>query len=429
MVSTAEIIVVGSEFFSPLKVDSNSLWLTEQLERRGVRVLAKHVLADDLPTLTQAFREALHRVDLVIATGGLGPTEDDRTREAVAAACQRPLARDPAVLEELAAKFARRGREMTPNNARQADRPEGAQLLPNAQGTAPGFWLQTPRAVVVVLPGPPREMKPLFELFVQHRFQDFSSQRWTVQRRLLKVIGLGESDMDSRIADLYRELENPEVTINFTPLDLEIHLTARAESSEQAQALLDPLVLAMAQRLRGHLFSVDGETLAEVVWRALRERGVTVAFAESLTGGLAAHRLAAVPGASEVLRGGVVAYTEAAKQLLLGVSEESCREHGVVSEQVAREMAEGVSQRLRSTLALACTGYAGPGGGTDRDPVGTAYLALHHQGTTETRRLSVPGDRELVQSRVAQAMHAWIFEVLQGEIALEYHRDLERPRS
>lgn len=409
MFKTAEIIVVGSEFFTRFKPDSNSLWLTEQLEKRGVRVLAKRTVADDLGAMTAAYREAADGVDLVISTGGLGPTADDRTREAVAAAFGLPLRRHQEIVDDIAAKFALRGRVMSENNEQQADIPEGATVLANPNGTAPGFFLRGDRATLLILPGPPREMSHLYNVFADLREEEFPVGETVTAGRILKVTGLGESDMDRRIVDLYRDLSNPEVTINFTPNDLEIHLTARAATAEMAGEMLDPLVARMVERLEGFLFSTEGLTLAEVVSRRLRDKGLTVAFAESVTGGLAAHRLASIAGASDLLAGSLVTYTEKAKQSLLGVRAETLAEHSAVSEQVAAEMAEGAYRAFGADLSMACTGYAGPTGGTERDPAGTAYLALYRDGAVRHLRVSVPGDRNMVRTRVVQAMLFWLY--------------------
>ncbi len=414
MFLTAEIIVVGSEFFTRFKRDSNSVWLTEQLERRGVRVVAKRTVADDLEALTAAYREAAARVDLVISTGGLGPTEDDRTREAVALASGRELVLWPELVEQIAARFAARGRAMSPNNERQALIPEGAEALENPNGTAPGFYLRLDQACLLVLPGPPREMTHLYKVFSERSQEAYPSGTVLTAGRILKVTGLGESDMDALISDLYKDVANPEVTINFTSSDLEIHLTARADTMELAENLLQPMVTQMVERLEGYLFSSEGASLAEVVSALLRERGLKLALGESLTGGLAAHRLASIPGASEFLKGGIVAYTAEAKRNLLKVSSEAIERHSVVSEGVAREMAQGARQALDADIGLSCTGYAGPGGGTPEDPVGTAYLGLCWGSEAVSRRVSVPGDRNLIRSRIAQAMFYWLFTELRS---------------
>lgn len=404
MYRSAEILVVGSEFFSRFKQDSNSIWLTEQLENRGVRVLAKRTVADDLKTLTAAYKEALSRVDLVISTGGLGPTIDDRTRDAFAQATERHLEFRQDLYDELEKKFHSRGRVMAENNARQVWIPEAAQVLVNARGTAPGFYLDYGDSTALALPGPPREMTHLFLDFVKTSASRFPVDATVTVARTLKVSGLGESDMDSRISDLYQHLQNPEVTINFTANDLEIHLTARAPTTREAKALLEPMIEGMAQRLGVHLYSQEGETLAKVVSDLLRVRGETVAVAESLTGGLLAHRFACVPGASGVFSGGVVAYTEAAKIEFLGVRQATLDEHTAVSERVALEMAEGILGRLKADYSLSCTGYAGPSGGDEKNPVGTAYLGFHADGKTSVSRVELPGERNLLRARLAQSM-------------------------
>ena len=415
MFKTAEILVVGSEFFTRFKRDSNSVWLTEQLERRGVRVVAKRTVADDLEALTAAFRESAARVDLVISTGGLGPTEDDRTRDAVALAFGRPLVSRPELLEQIAARFALRGRPMSPNNERQALIPEGATALENPNGTAPGFCLEHQHCHVLVLPGPPREMSHLYDVFAAGQIPQYPVGTVLSAARILKVTGIGESDMDALIADLYKDIVNPELTINFTASDLEIHLTARATTVEQAEGLLQPMVAQIAARLKGYLFSEEGASLAEVISQILRSQGLTIAFGESLTGGMAAHRLASVPGASELLAGGVVAYTAPAKEKLLGVSAETLKRFTAVSSEVALEMALGAHRAFGTDIAMSCTGFAGPDGGTAEDPVGTAYLGLYRDGEVKFRRVSVPGDRNLVRSRVVQAMFYWLFQELQAE--------------
>ncbi len=414
MFKTAEILVVGSEFFTRFKRDSNSIWLTEQLERRGVRVVAKRTVADDLTALTAAFRESASRVDLVISTGGLGPTEDDRTRDAVSLAFERPLSLRPDLLEQIAARFTMRGRLMSPNNERQALIPEGAQALENPNGTAPGFYLQHEQCQVLALPGPPREMSHLYDVFAAENAQYYPVGTVLSAARILKVAGIGESDMDELIADLYKDLTNPEVTINFTSYDLEIHLTARATTLEQAEGLLEPMAREMAVRLDGYLFSEEGASLAEVVSQMLRAKGLSIAFGESLTGGMAAHRLASIPGASELLSGSVVAYTAKAKQDLLGVQSDTIKSYSIVSEEVALEMAAGAQRVFGADVAMSCTGFAGPDGGTVEDPIGTAYLGLWRNGELKTRRVSVPGDRNLVRSRVVQSMFYWLFQEMRA---------------
>lgn len=409
---TAQIIVVGSEFFSRDKRDTNSIWLTEQLERQGVRVVSKCIVSDDLDTLTQVVDQGFESADLIISTGGLGPTEDDRTREAISRAGNRELIYHPEIAEELEERFAKRGRTMSENNRRQACIPEGSWIVENRSGTAPGFLVETERGKVLALPGPPREMQPMFELFLEREKEAFAANQTVVARRTLRVAGLGESDMDRMISDLYKDLTNPEVTINFTPRDLEIHLTCKAPDEKQAEALMDPLVSAISERLDGYLFSAHDQSLAEVVVGLLAERGLKLAAAESVTGGHFAHSLCSVSGASEVFLGSTVAYTHETKTALLGVESASLKAHSAVSEVVASEMARGVKQRTGADLAISCTGYAGPGGGTEEDPVGTAYIAFSSLERESVKRYSVPGSRNLMRARVTQAMLYLLFRYL-----------------
>ena len=411
MYKTAQIVVVGSEFFSRDKRDTNSIWLTEELEKRGVRVLDKSTVADDLETLTRVIKQGLESTDLVVSTGGLGPTEDDRTRDAAAAAMGRPLEYRAEIADELEKRFASRGREMAENNRRQAFIPAGSWVVDNPNGTAPGFFCEGKLGGFLALPGPPREMKGMFETFLEHKADAFGGEM-LILRRTLRVTGLGESDMDRKIADLYKDLQNPEVTINFTPHNLEIHLTTRAPSVKEAESLTNPLVESIKERLEGYLFSDDDRDLADVVVELLQDAGLTLAAAESVTGGHFAHSICCVNGASQVFLGSVVSYTEETKRGLLGVRQETLDEFSAVSEETAREMVEGLKQKTGANLCLACTGYAGPTGGTEKDPVGTVYIAFSTPEKLTVRRLSLPGSRNLMRSRTTQAMLYMLFRYL-----------------
>jgi nicotinamide-nucleotide amidase len=411
MYKTAQIVVVGSEFFSRDKRDTNSIWLTEELEKRGVRVLDKSIVADDLETLTRVIAQGMESTDLVISTGGLGPTEDDRTREAASRALQRELVYHSEITEDLEKRFAKRGRTMAENNRRQAYLPDGSWMVFNETGTAPGFLCEVSNGSFLALPGPPREMYGMFGLFLEHKKEEFGRGQVLV-RRTLRVTGLGESTMDRKIADLYKDLSNPEVTINFTPHNLEIHLTTRAESAEEAQELAEPLVESIKDRLAGYLFSDDDRDLAEVVVGQLTEAGLTLASAESVTGGHFAHSVCSVSGASQVFLGAVVSYTESTKMGLLGVGEDTLNQHSAVSERTALEMVEGLKAKTGADLCLACTGFAGPTGGTDENPVGTVYIAFSTPEKTTVRRLSLPGSRNLMRARTTQAMLYMLFRYL-----------------
>jgi nicotinamide-nucleotide amidase len=398
---TAEIIAVGSELLTPFRTDTNSLWLTERLNSVGVEVKLKTIVGDDDARLEETIRDALKRSGVVILTGGLGPTEDDITRKIAARALGRRLLLDEKVLEEIRARFLHWGRKMPEINARQAMVIEGAEVLPNPNGSAPGMYLEHEGRAVALLPGPPREMKPMFDTHVLPKLSGRAGAVRVV-RRVLRVAGLGESAVDERIAPVYTQYKNPQTTILFTNTDIEIHLTAQAKSEAEAELLLDGLSGQIEERLGDAVFAFRGEKMEEVVGLRLAVGGFTLATAESCTGGLIAHRLTEVPGSSTYFMEGVVTYSNEAKTRRLGVPEELIESHGAVSAEVAEAMAEGVKRRAGTDFGLAVTGVAGPGGGTEEKPVGLVYVALADDAHTEHRRLMLPGDRHLIRWRASQ---------------------------
>ncbi|HWS55151.1 MAG TPA: competence/damage-inducible protein A [Pyrinomonadaceae bacterium] len=399
---SAEIIAVGSELLTPFRTDTNSLWLTEQLNSVGIEVKLKTIVGDDDARLEETIRDALKRSTCAVLTGGLGPTEDDITRKIAARALGRRLLLDERVLEGLRAKFAHWGRKMPEINSRQAMVIEGAQVLDNPNGSAPGMYLEADGRVVVLLPGPPREMKPMFESQALPKLAA-KAGGVRVARRVLRVAGLGESAVDERIAPVYTQYKNPQTTILFNRSEIEIHLTAQAQSEAEAELLLDGLAGQLEERLGESVFAFRGETMEEVVGLRLAVGGFTVATAESCTGGLVAHRLTEVPGSSSYFMEGVVAYSNEAKTRLLGVPAELIEARGAVSGEVAEAMAEGVKARADTDFGLAVTGIAGPGGGSGEKPVGLVYVALSDDAHTEHRRLMLPGDRHLIRWRASQA--------------------------
>ncbi|HEX8473931.1 MAG TPA: competence/damage-inducible protein A [Pyrinomonadaceae bacterium] len=400
---TAEIIAIGSELLTPTRTDTNSLWLTEKLNGIGIEVKLKTVVGDDDARLEEAIRDALRRSSIVITTGGLGPTEDDITRKVAARSLGRRLMLDEKVLEGVRAKFAGWGRKMPEINARQAMLIEGAQVLDNPNGTAPGMYLEHEgRAAVVLLPGPPREMRPMFENFVLPKLASKAGDV-RVMRRVLRVSGLGESAVDERIAPVYTQYKNPQTTILFNKSEIEIHLTAQAKTEKEAELLLDGLAGQIEERLGHAIFAFRGETMEEVVGLRLAVGGFTVAVAESCTGGLVAERLTEVPGSSSYFMEGIVSYSNDAKIRLLGVPADLIGEYGAVSAPVAEAMAEGVRLRAGTDFGLSVTGIAGPGGGSAEKPVGLVFIALSDDAHTEHRKLLLPGDRQLIRSRASQA--------------------------
>ena len=399
---TAEIIAIGSELLEPDRTDTNSLWLTDKLNRIGIEVKLKTIVGDDDARLEEAIKDAVRRSKVVITTGGLGPTEDDITRKITARALGRRLLLDEVVLAEIRQRFQSFGVTMPERNSRQAMVIEDALVLPNPNGTAPGMFIDHQGTAIVLLPGPPREMRPMFENHVSERLVGRAGSLRVV-RRVLRVAGMGESAVDEKIAPVYTQYDNPVTTILFNQSEIEIHLTARGRTEKEATDLLDRLSGQIEERLGNAVFSFAGETMEEVVGLKLSVGGYTLAVAESCTGGLLAQRLTDVPGSSRYFVEGVVAYANDAKMRTLGVEPVLLLEHGAVSAPVAEAMAEGIRKRAETDFGLSITGIAGPGGGTDEKPVGTVYIALASELQTEHRKLHVPGDRQLIRWRSSQA--------------------------
>ena len=399
---SAEIIAIGSELLAPDRSDTNSLWLTEQLNSIGIEVKLKTIVGDDDARLEEAIRDALRRSKVVITTGGLGPTEDDITRKVAARAMGRRLLLDEAVLEEIREKFKAFGRPMPERNSRQAMVIDGAEVLPNPNGSAPGLFIEHEGTSVALLPGPPREMKPMFENHILARLGS-KAGNLVVVRRVLKVAGMGESAVDEKIAPVYTQYTNPQTTILFNKSEIEVQLTATARTREEAEALLDKVSMQIEEKLGHSIFSFRGETIEEVVGLKLSLGGYTLAVAESCTGGLIAQRLTDVPGSSKYFIEGVVAYSNDAKMRRLDVEPILIMEHGAVSAPVAEAMAVGIRRRANSDFGLSVTGIAGPDGGSEEKPVGLVYIALTSDVRTEHRKLVLPGDRSLIRWRASQA--------------------------
>lgn len=399
---TAEIIAIGSELLAPDRTDTNSLWLTEQLNRLGIEVKLKTIVGDDDARLEEAIKDAVRRSKVVITTGGLGPTEDDITRKITARALGKRLLLDEDVLAEIRKRFQSFGVAMPERNSRQAMVIEDALVLPNPNGTAPGMFIDHEGTAVVLLPGPPREMKPMFENYVSQRLSGRAGSLRVV-RRVLRVAGLGESAVDEKIAPVYTQYDNPQTTILFNQSEIEVHLTARGRTDAEAEALLDRVSGQIEEKLGSAVFSFAGETMEQIVGLKLAVGGYTLAVAESCTGGLISQRLTDVPGSSKYFIEGIVTYSNDAKTRTLGVEPILLLEHGAVSGQVAEAMAEGVRKRAATDFGLSVTGIAGPDGGTEEKPVGTVFIALSGEAGTEHRKLKIPGDRQLIRWRASQA--------------------------
>jgi nicotinamide-nucleotide amidase len=400
----AEIIAIGSELLDPYHQDTNSLYLTEKLNVLGIPVAFKVVVGDNPEHLTSVARTAIWRSDIIIFMGGLGPTEDDLTRDCVAAALGRDLKRDSQLVAELYAWFASRRRRMAPNNERQADVIEGATVLRNSRGTAPGQYLDTEidgkQKYIMLLPGPPHEIKPMFEEQCFPRLQE-KLPPYFIATRHLRVAMMGESDCDSRIAPIYKEAKGVETTILAGAGEINLHLRARAESQEIAEQRVEELACELEDELADNVYS-RGESLEQIVGYYLQLRGSTLAIAESCTGGLVGRRITSVSGSSRYFLGGAIVYSNEFKTLFANVPPMMIEEHGAVSEQVAKALAEGIRDETRATIGLSITGIAGPTGGTEEKPVGLVYVALADANGTEVVKRQFPGDRERIRSFAAQ---------------------------
>jgi nicotinamide-nucleotide amidase len=402
----AAIIAVGSELLTPSRVDTNSLFITEQLDLLGIEVVFKMVVGDSRDELEDALRRALARTDLIVCSGGLGPTDDDVTRDVAAQVLGRSLAEDDAIAAHIRARFERRGLQMPEINRRQAMVPTGAVVLQNANGTAPGLWLEERDRVIVLLPGPPSELKPMLLSLVEGQLKAHASGLSLV-RRTIRITGRTESHTEVAMQPLYEAWGRVPVPVAATILaslgQIELHLSARAASREEAVAVVEEAASQAAEVLGLDAFSRDGRTLEAVVGGLLLERGLRIAVAESCTGGLIASRLTDVSGSSRYVISGVVAYANDEKTRLLGVPAALLAEHGAVSEVVAVAMAEGMRARAQTEVGIGVTGIAGPGGGTPEKPVGSVAVAAALPHATKSRLHRFVGNRELIKFQASQA--------------------------
>ena len=402
----AEIIAVGSELLTPHRLDTNSLLLTGKLNEMGVEVSFKTVVGDRQSDLVSVVRAAISRAVIVIFMGGLGPTEDDLTREAVAEALGRPLHRDQQYVEWLRARFADRGWAMPDNNARQGDVVEGAEVLLNKRGSAPGQWIYAEhdgqKKVVMLLPGPPKELTSVFEEHCIGRLRQFIPPLHIASREL-RIAMIGESMVDQRAAPIYKKADGVETTILAgTPGEVQLLLRAQAESIEDAQSRVDSLASALEDEFQDSVFSTNGEKMEQIVGFFLQMREATLSVAESCTGGMLAERITSVPGSSRYFLGGAVVYDNAIKSALAGVPPLLIAEHGAVSSQVACAMAEGIRERCKSTLGVSITGIAGPEGGTEQKPVGLVFHGIADGTKTEVVERIFLGDRDRIRQWATQ---------------------------
>lgn len=401
----SEIIAVGSEMLTPYRQDTNSLYITERLNSIGVGVAFKTIVGDRRKDIVAAIRTALGRVDVLVMMGGLGPTEDDLTRETVAEALGLGLKREGAQVAVLHARAATWRITMPENNLKQADVIETAVVLPNANGSAPGQWLDTTfeeyRKLVMLLPGPPHECRPLFDAECLPRLKEMLPERHLAVRTL-KAAMIPESQADKILAPIYTTYTDVETTILAHAGDIQLTLQCAKPVQEEAESRVSELAGKLEEALDDWLYSSEGESLEQIVLFYLGLRQATLATAESCTGGLVAERITRVPGSSRSFLGGAVAYSDPLKTAFAGVPPELIAQHGAVSAEVAAALADGIRKRTGATVGLGVTGIAGPTGGTDEKPVGLVYFAVSDGQTTDTYDRTFRGDRERVRQWAAQ---------------------------
>lgn len=411
---SVEILAVGTELLLGQLLDTNSRYIAQALAGAGIDVYAMHAVGDNRERIATAMRAALSRADGLITTGGLGPTIDDLTKEAACDVLGVGTEVDEPSLRAMEALFERLGRVMRENNRKQAEIPRGSIVLRNDNGTAPGFIaLRDDGKFIATMPGVPREMKPMLHEhllpWLRQRFEVTDA----IHTRVLHTINIAESEIDYRIDDLFRTLENPKIAVLAHDYRCDVKIMAKAPSALRAGELIDPVQLQIEERLAGHVYGVDEQTLPSVIHDKLQQTGRTVGTAESCTGGSIAAELTTVSGSSKSFLGGIVAYDNSVKRSLLGVRKETLIASGAVSEETASEMAQGARSHLNADIGLATTGIAGPTGGTPEKPVGLVWLALAHADGVRTLRLHLGGDRAAIQRRATVAALGLLWRFLQ----------------
>lgn len=392
----AEIIAVGTELLTPFRLDTNSLFLTAELNQCGLRVVHKAVVGDTPDEMCLSFRHALERADVVVTSGGLGPTDDDRTRQTVADLLGRKLYTDDEVLQSIHERFRKFGRAMPQINERQAQVIEGAVVLKNPRGTAPGLWIETRGKIIVLLPGVPAELRGLMEREVKPRLLALNLPE-RLYTRELRITGIFESDVEQRVSPLYAEYPDSDTTILASPTGIQLHPRVWSDDPAKAEKMLDEIVGRMSLALGEYLFTTKGESIEQIVANLLIENHATIAVAESCTGGLLAERLTSIAGSSAYFVGGAVVYSNELKTSMAGVPAELIEAKGAVSAEVAVALASGIRKRTGATLGLGVTGIAGPGGGTPEKPVGLVHLAIADERGAQEIVVQLPGDRERIR--------------------------------
>jgi nicotinamide-nucleotide amidase len=402
----AEIIAIGSELLTPDSIDTNSLYLTHRLNEAGCLVHLKTIVGDDRDDIAGILQAALQRSRITILCGGLGPTEDDLTRSAVAMVLGRPVSIDERILEILKQRFAARGFIMNKNNEKQAEVILGADILDNLHGTAPGMWIEEKGRIVVLLPGPPRELQSIFDENVLPRIRELSGDK-KLAYKSFHITGMTESELDTQIAPLYTAYPHIQTTVLAGTKHIAVRLYQWTMKGEDPSDL-EELAAQIQSKLGDAIFTTCGESMEEIIGRQLRESGRTLAVAESCTAGMLGMHITRVPGSSSYFKGGILCYSNEAKTALCGVSAELLERHGAVSGEVAEALAQGVRRALNSSIGLSITGIAGPGGGSKEKPVGLVYIGVCDGMETRSRHRIMPGDRESIRERSTYLALSWL---------------------
>jgi len=399
---SAEIIAIGSELLTPNFVDTNSMYLTRQLNEIGISVVMKAITGDDENYLEQALRGSLERTPIIITIGGLGPTEDDVTKKVVARVLRRQLVLDDDILASIEKRFKARGVEMPKNNARQALILSGSEVLENKNGTAPGLWINADRNHVVLLPGPPSELMPMFEETCIPRLRKLAGGM-ALARRIFRTTGLPESALDARIAPIYQKHKNVQTTLLAKPGQVDVRLTAAARTEAEADRTVQDLADGIERELQEFIFAKTEQSLEEIVGMHLVDKKATIAVAESCTGGMLAERLTGVDGSSRYFLSGIITYSNQSKIDLAGIPPLLLEMQGAVSEEVARGLAESIREKIGTTIGVGITGIAGPSGGSPEKPVGTVHIAVAGPGGISHQRYVFPGSRDRIRWQATQA--------------------------
>ncbi|NLI57265.1 MAG: competence/damage-inducible protein A [Clostridium sp.] len=406
----AEILAVGTELLMGQIVNTNAQYISERLNSIGVNVYFHSVVGDNPKRLENSIKLALERSDLVVITGGLGPTKDDITKEKVAEVFNRKMVLHEESLKRIKDYFIKLGREMTDNNAKQAYFPEDSIIIENNKGTAPGCIIESENKVVIILPGPPREMQPMFDESVVPYLQKNSGYK--IVSKYLRIFGIGESTLEEMIMDLVDKQEDVTIATYAKMGEVTVRLTCKSKLSEEGFNKICPFEEEIIKRLGSYVYSTENENLEKVVARMLLDNNLTIAIAESCTGGLICSKLVSVSGISKAFNRGIVSYSNDSKIEDLGVNKDTIKNFGAVSKETAIEMAEGVQKLAGSDIGVSITGIAGPGGGTAKKPVGLMYIALAYKGNTVYKKLNLSGDRE----RIINVASLHTFDLIRRQI-------------